>query len=67
MAMRLRYQDGKWICLCAAENEAEPGDVYLDDAQDHAIRQKLEADWRYEGFVPLASAEKSSYGLEIIY
>ncbi len=52
MAMRLRQKsDGYWEALCAANSEPMPDDVYIDDSQDHAIRQKLEADWRSEGFM----------------
>ena len=49
MAIRLRWVEGAWVALCAAEHPAEPGDVYLDDSPDHAIRVKLEADWESEG------------------
>ena len=52
MAMRLRRVGGFWVALCAATTEACEGDVYLDDAQDHAIRQKIEADWNSEGCGP---------------
>jgi len=54
MAMRLRRVGaGKgWVALCAAKTKARRGDVYLDDAQDQAIREKLEHDWNSEGFGP---------------
>jgi hypothetical protein len=52
MAMRLRKTGQFWKALCAAETEALPGDVYLDDAQDRAIRLKIEADWNSEGCGP---------------
>ena len=52
MAMRLRRIGGSWKALCAAGTEALPGDLYLDDAQDRAIRQKIEADWNSEGCGP---------------
>lgn len=49
MAVRLRKQfDDTWIALCAAEHSAESGDVYVDDAQDHALREKYYRDWRQE-------------------
>lgn len=51
MAIRLRFVDGEWIALCAAETTEQPGDIYLDDAQDHAIRKKIEKDWASEGIV----------------
>lgn len=48
MAMRLRTVDGVRVALCAAETDPEPGDVYLDDADDRAIRIKLTRDWQQE-------------------
>lgn len=51
MAIRLRRSEGSWVALCAAEFPAQEGDLYLDDGQDHAIREKLEADWRAEGLI----------------
>ena len=52
MAMRLRLKlGGGWEALCAATSAPMLDDVYIDDSQDHAIRQKLEADWRSEGFM----------------
>jgi len=54
MAMRLRQQaDGTWVALCAATDHAADDDVYLDDAQDHALREKLRADFASEGFVDI--------------
>lgn len=56
MAMRLRVVGAFWVALCAAEFPAEPGDVYLDDAQDHAVRDKLKRDYVSEGYdLPLCS------------
>ena len=58
MAMRLRVLNGKWVALCAAKAGADIGDVYIDDAQDHAIRAKLSHDNRLEGLeVPVVDAE----------
>lgn len=51
MAMRVRTVNGHVVALCAAEYPAEEGDLYIDDGQDHAIRVKLEADWRSEGYM----------------
>lgn len=48
MAIRLRQIRGTWVALCAAATSAKPGDVYLDDAQDHALRKKLREDWDAE-------------------
>jgi len=52
MAVRLREIDGKLVALCAAEYEAEPDDFYIDDAQDHALRQKYLEDYHNEGLIP---------------
>ncbi len=58
MAVRLReiYKD-QWVALCAAEHEKRFGDVYLDDAQDHALRKKYIEDYRQEGLIPTSIAE----------
>ncbi len=56
MAIRLRLKaDGTWQALCAAESMPLSGDVYLNDAQDHALREKLFMDWRYEEYGPSVS------------
>ena len=51
MAVRLRWTGRGWVALCVAEYEAQPGDVYIDDAQDHALRQKYLADYESEGLL----------------
>lgn len=48
MAIRLRTVDGIRVALCAVETDEEPGDVYLDDSDDHALRIKLWRDWQSE-------------------
>ncbi len=48
MAVRLRWKDGSWVALCAAEYPAESGDVYINDPQDYALRIKYNADWEQE-------------------
>ncbi|MCP4493332.1 MAG: hypothetical protein GY820_39410 [Gammaproteobacteria bacterium] len=48
MAVRLRWTGCEWIALCAAEVPAKDGDVYIDDGQDHALREKYYEDWRRE-------------------
>lgn len=58
MAMRLRNWGDGWVAVCAAEHGARPGDIYLDDAHDHAIRVKLMADWKSEGFMFDGEMEK---------
>ena len=51
MAIRLRQIKSTttkcgwmWIALCAAEYEAQDGDVYLDDAQHEALHNKFDRD-----------------------
>ena len=49
MAIRVRRIGPGWcVALCAAEFEAEPGDLYLDDAVHHALYVKFDADRRKE-------------------
>ena len=45
MAIRLRTIDGVRIAVCAVETDAEPGDVYLDDADHYALAAKFAHDW----------------------
>jgi len=50
MAIRIRkIENGKIVALCAAEFEAEEGDIYLDDMVDHALRMKFIKDYESEG------------------
>ncbi|MCA1971813.1 MAG: hypothetical protein LDL44_03165 [Caenispirillum sp.] len=56
MAMRLRRIDGILIAVCAAKAPAAPGDIYLDDEADHAIRRKIDRDMREEGLIDLPSS-----------
>lgn len=53
MAVRLRQDrfSGEWTALCAAKHRARPGDVYIDNAQDHALRKKYLADYKSEGLI----------------
>lgn len=54
MAIRLRrIKDGStgWMALCAADWTAQGGDVYIDDNQDHALRDKYLADYESEGLI----------------
>lgn len=46
--MRLRTVDGIRVALCAVESDPMPGDVYLDDADDHALRVKFVRDYQSE-------------------
>lgn len=45
MAIRLRRVDGVRVALCAAETDAMPGDVYLDDADHTALAAKFSQDF----------------------
>lgn len=55
MAIRVRRRSGgaRWdlVALCAAETEAEVGDLYLDDAVHHALYVKFEKDRKQESAV----------------
>jgi len=53
MAIRLRVNKvtGQWMALCAVEYPEEYGDIYLDDAHDHALREKYLADYESEGLI----------------
>lgn len=57
MAIRIRRIGGKVVALCAAKYDPEPGDHYIDDAEDHAIRAKIECDFDREGCGPSKVAE----------
>jgi len=48
MSIRIRIVNGTITALCGANSKAEPGDVYLHDGQDHAVREKLYLDWESE-------------------
>lgn len=45
MAIRLRTVNGMRVALCAAETDAEPGDLYLDDGDHYALAAKFSRDW----------------------
>jgi len=51
MAIRIRTVSGKRVALCAAKSEALPGDVYLNDADHHALTEKFENDFNSMGFL----------------
>ena len=44
MAIRIRTVLGTRVALCAAETDAEPGDVYLDDRDHYALAAKFSRD-----------------------
>ena len=59
MAIRLRTVNGVRVALCAVETDAQPGDVYLDDADHYALAAKFAQDWRHmsEGRLPVYESE----------
>ena len=50
MSIRIRIVDGVTVALCAARSVEKPGDVYIDDAQHHALSEKFSEDFASEGF-----------------
>lgn len=50
MAIRLRTVNGILVAICAARSVEKPGDVYLDDAQHHALAEKFMEDFQSEGY-----------------
>lgn len=46
MSIRIRTVDGLRVALCAAETDAKPGDLYLDDDDHYALAAKFSLDWR---------------------
>lgn len=53
MSIRLRTVDGYRIAVCAARSVPLPGDVYLDDADHHALSVKFGADLHSMGLAAL--------------
>jgi hypothetical protein len=51
MAIRIRTTNNEVVALCAAESEAEPGDMYLDDNVHHALTCKFFEDFTSEGII----------------
>ena len=58
MAIRVRLLKGKWVAFCAAITDPEPKDLYIDDAQDHALRRKYIADYLREGLISKTDYKK---------
>ena len=57
MAIRIRHNsDGSVMALCAAQNEEQPGDLYLDDAVHHALTEKFDHDFAQEGLIKKAGS-----------
>jgi hypothetical protein len=50
MAIRIRSVEGVMVALCAARSVGKVGDVYLDDAQHHALYEKFAEDFESEGY-----------------
>jgi hypothetical protein len=46
VAIRIRTVDGVRVALCAAETDAQPGDLYLDDGDHYALSAKYAADYQ---------------------
>ena len=46
VSIRIRTVDGVRVALCAAETDAEPGDLYLDDGDHYALAAKFARDWQ---------------------
>ena len=46
MSIRIRVVDGISVAVCAAETDAEPGDIYLDDGAHYALAAKFCLDWQ---------------------
>jgi len=44
VSIRIRVVDGVMVALCAARSMPQTGDVYLDDAQHHALAVKFDLD-----------------------
>lgn len=51
VSIRIRTVNGVRVALCAARSVAKPGDVYLDDADHHALMSKFTEDLQFEGLV----------------
>ncbi len=55
MAIRIRKIKNKdaisgfnYVALCAVAHDAMKGDIYLNDAMDHALREKFFKDYKYD-------------------
>ncbi len=65
MSIRIRWPNGPNeapIALCAAEFEAEWGDLYLGDPIHEALTDKFMADWTNNGIIPVRTAEGDDDG-----
>ncbi len=50
MSIRIRVVDGVMVALCAARSVEKPGDLYLGDAEHHALAEKFMEDFQSEGY-----------------
>ena len=57
MAIRIRKIKGYMIALCAARTKPQPGDIYLDDTIDSALRKKFLIDYESEGIIAKAHVD----------
>jgi hypothetical protein len=46
VAIRIRKVGDTLVALCAAETDALPGDIYLDDGAHYALAAKFAQDWQ---------------------
>lgn len=46
MSIRIRMVNDILVALCAAETDAMPEDLYLDDGQHYALAAKFAQDWQ---------------------
>ncbi len=53
MGIRLRSVNGVRVALCAVETDPQPGDVYLDDFDHHALSAKFARDLETGAEYPL--------------
>jgi hypothetical protein len=53
MSIRLRTVNGVRVAVCAARSVEKPGDLYLDDADHHALAEKFTRDFGSEGRLSL--------------
>jgi hypothetical protein len=64
MAIRLRTVDGVRIAICAARSVPKPGDVYLDDAEHHALSVKFDLDYSGKRLGPIYAGSKEAKLIE---
>ena len=60
MSIRIRVVDGVMVALCAARSVEIIGDVYLDDAQHHALAEKFARDFTSEGWCTRRFSEEDA-------